>query len=370
MKQHQRVSLAVGAAVTVGLALTSCAANEASAGSGGSSSSSSSSGGSLSGTLNDVGSSAQANAQDSWRQAFQGANSGVTINYDPQGSGAGRTAFLNGGAQFAGSDSALKDEELSGTFKLCKAGTKGIDLPVYVSPIAVVYNVEGVDGLNLDAATLAKIFSGRITTWDDPAIAALNKDAKLPSANIDPVYRSDKSGTTNNFTDYLHQVAPSDWTAEANDVFPFKTGEGALKGSGVVSAVTNGKNTIGYVDKSAAKNLSIAKIKVGDAFVEPTEEGASKIAASSPIAEGREANDIVVQIDRTTTDSAEYPLTLVSNLIACQTYSDAKVGALVKAYASYVASDEGQQAAAKAAGSAPLTGALADKVTAAAASIK
>jgi len=366
--KHSRATLAVGAAVVVGLALTSCAANEAQAGPAGSASSSS--GTSLRGTLNGVGSSAQANAQDAWRQAFQSANSGVTINYDPQGSGAGRTAFLAGGAQFAGSDSALKDEELSGTFKVCKAGTKGIDLPVYVSPIAIVFNVDGLDSLNLDAATLAKIFSGKVTKWDDPAIAALNEDSKLPSANIDPVYRSDKSGTTNNFTDYLHQVAPSDWTQEANDVFPYKTGEGALKGSGVVSAVKGGKNTIGYVDKSAAKDLSIAKIKVGSEFVEPTEEGASKVAESSPIASGREANDIVVQINRKTTDTAEYPLTLVSNLIVCQTYADAKVGSLVKAYAQYVAGAEGQQAATKAAGSAPLTGALAGKVTAAAASIK
>jgi phosphate transport system substrate-binding protein len=277
---------------------------------------------------------------------------------------------MAGGAQFAGSDSALKDEELSGTFKTCKAGTKGIDLPVYVSPIAIVFNVSGLKSLNLDAPTLAKIFSGKITKWNDPAIAALNKGASLPSASIDPVYRSDKSGTTNNFTDYLHQVAPSVWTAEANDVFPFKTGEGALKGSGVVSAVTNGKNTIGYVDKSAAKSLSIAKIKVGSSYVEPTAEGASKIAETSPVASGRAANDIVVQIDRKTTDASEYPLTLVSNLIVCQTYSDAKVGSLIKSYAQYVAGTEGQQAAAKAAGSAPLTGALASKVTAAAATIK
>jgi phosphate transport system substrate-binding protein len=138
----------------------------------------------------------------------------------------------------------------------------------------------------------------------------------------------------------------------------------------VVSAVTNGKNTIGYVDKSAAKSLSIAKIKVGSSYVEPTAEGASKIAETSPVATGRAANDIVVQINRTTTDASEYPLTLVSNLIVCQTYTDAKVGSLVKAYAQYVAGSDGQQAAAKAAGSAPLTGALASKVAAAAGTIK
>ena len=109
---------------------------------------------------------------------------------------------------------------------------------------------------------------------------------------------------------------------------------------------------------------------MGSSYVEPTAEGASKIAETSPLESGREANDVVVKINRKTTDTSEYPLTLVSNLIVCQTYSDAKVGSLIKSYAQYVAGTEGQQAAAKAAGSAPLTGALASKVTAAAATIK
>ena len=370
--KHSRASLAIGAAVTVGLALTSCAANEAQAGSGGSSSSSSSSssGGSLSGTLNGVGSSAQTNAQTAWQKGFQTANSGVTINYDPQGSGAGRTAFESGGADFAGSDAALPAEELSGDFKECKAGTKGIDVPVYVSPVAIVFNLAGVKSLNLDGPTLAKIFSGKIKTWNDPAIAALNKGATLPSSNITPVYRSDKSGTTNNFTDYLHQTAGSVWTQPAADAFPYKTGEGAAKGSGVVSAVTNGKGTIGYVDNSSAGTLSVAKIKVGSSYVAPSAEVASKAAETSPLDPSHKGNDVVVKINRTTTTAGEYPITLVSYLIACQTYQDAAKGKLVKAYAQYVTSNEGQQAAAATAKSAPMTGTLASKAQAAAASIK
>jgi phosphate transport system substrate-binding protein len=368
-----RVGLALGTALTAALALSSCAANEGgSTSSSGSASSSSTTApaANLNGTLNGVGSSAQSNAQTAWQKGFQTAHSGVTVNYDPQGSGAGRTAFEGGGADFAGSDAALKPEELSGSFKMCKSGSKGIDIPVYVSSVAVVYNLAGVKSLNLDATTTAKIFAGKITTWNDPAIAALNKGVSLPSSSITPVYRSDKSGTTNNFTDYLHQAAGSVWTAAADDVFPFKTGEGAAKGSGVVSAVTNGKGTIGYVDNSSVGTLSVAKIKVGSSFVAPSAELASKTAETSPLDSAHTGNDVVVKVNRTTTAAGEYPITLVSYLIACTSYQDAAKGALVKAYAQYVTSTEGQQAAASTAKSAPMTGTLAAKAQAAAASIK
>ncbi len=363
----KRVGLAIGAALAATLTLSSCAANETPSSTG---SSGSSQAAALSGQLNGVGSSAQSNAQDAWRKAFQTTNSGVTVNYDPQGSGAGRTAFIAGGADFAGSDSPLAAADLASTFKVCKAGTKGIDIPVYVSPIALVFNVSGVKTLNLDAATIAKIFKGTIKNWNDPAIKALNAGETFPNLAIDPVHRSDKSGTTNNFTDYLNQVAPSIWTEAKNDVFPYNTGDGALKGSGVVSAVTNGKGTIGYVDNSSAGKLDVAKVKVGTTYVAPTAAGASKIAETSPLAAGDSANDIIVKINRTTTDATEYPITLVSNFIACQTYTDSAKGALVAAYAKYVTSADGQQAAASSAGSAPMTGALLTKAEAAAASIK
>lgn len=368
---HLRAGVAIGAAITAALALTSCASNEpaapsASAGS----SSAASSAATLNGTLNGVGSSAQSNAQTAWAKGFQTTNSGVTVNYNPSGSGAGRTAFEGGGAQFAGSDSALPAAELSADFKLCKSGTKGIDIPVYISPVALVYNLAGVTTLNLDAPTLAKIFSGKITKWNDSAIVALNKDAKLPSTAITPVYRSDKSGTTANFTDYLHQAAASDWNPESADVFPHKTGEGAAKGSGVVAAVTAGKGTIGYVDNSSAGTLSVAKIKVGSTYVAPSADVASKTAETSPLDTAHTGNDVVVKINRTTSDSGEYPITLVSYLIACQTYTDANTGALVSAYAQYLTSTDGQQAAADTAKSAPMTGTLLAKAEAAAKTIK
>jgi len=324
----------------------------------------------LTGTLDGAGASSQGSAQETWVSAFQTANPDVTINYEPSGSGAGREAFIAGGVAFAGSDSALSDEELAGEFAACAPDTKAIDLPVYISPIAVIFNVEGVDTLNLDASTIAKIFKGDITTWDDAAISALNPDATLPAAPITAVHRSDDSGTTKNFADYLGKVAPDVWDAEAADAFPYSGGEAAQGTSGVVDAVTNGSNTIGYADASKAGDLGVAAIKVGEDFVDFTPEAASLVVDASPLVEGREANDIAIKLDRTTTEAGAYPLVLVSYLIACEEYADADSAELVKAYLGYIASDEGQADSAESAGSAPISADLSAKVTEAIESIK
>lgn len=314
--------------------------------------------GSLSGELNGSGASSQSSATDAWVAAFQTANTGVTVNYSPAGSGAGRKAFISGGVAFAGSDSALSNDELAGTFASCKPGTQPIDLPVYISPIALIFNIDGVTKLNLHSATIAKIFSGVITTWNDPEIAALNPEASLPAEPITAVHRSDDSGTTKNFTDYLAKTAPKVWDAPAADTFPYTGGEAAQGTSGVVDAVTNGKNTIGYADASRADSLGVVAVKVGDTFVDYTAAAAALVVTGSPRVEGRSANDIAISLDRTTIDSTHYPLVLVSYLITCQEYADPNVGALVKAYASYVASPAGQAEAAKSAGAAPLSSEL------------
>lgn len=351
------------------LALTSCAANE-----GGATPSESASGApasTLSGELVGIGASSQGTAQDTWIAAFQTANEKVTVNYDPSGSGAGRKAFIAGGSAFAGSDSALSDEELAGSFGTCKADTKAIDIPVYISPIAVIFNVEGVKDLNLDASTLAKIFAGQITSWNDPAIVALNADAKLPDAKINAVHRSDGSGTTKNFADYLNQNAADVWTEKPADDFPAGFGgEGANGTSGVVDAVTNGTNMIGYADASRAGSLGVVKIKVGEKFVGYSAEAAAAVVAESPLVEGRSANDLAIKLDRKTTDPTHYPIVLVSYAIACEEYNDAAQAELVKGYLGYITSEAGQKAAAEKAGSAPLSADLSAKVATAIASIK
>lgn len=355
--------VAVVAAVAA-IALTSCAANE------GGAAAPTNTASSLKGSLAGSGASSQGSAQEAWVAAFQTENPDVTINYSPDGSGAGRKAFIAGGVNFAGSDSALSDDELKSTFAACATGTAAIDLPVYISPIAIIFKIDGVKDLNLDAATTAKIFAGQITSWDDPAIVALNPDAKLPSTAITAVHRSDDSGTTKNFADYLNKNAPDVWTAAPADTFPFQTGEGAKGTSGVVDTVKGGTGTIGYADASKAGDLGVAKIKVGDTFVKYSPEGAAAVVESSPLVEGRGANDIAIKLDRVTTDPTHYPIVLVSYLITCEQYADANIGSLVKAYAGYLAGKDGQAVAAKSAGAAPLSADLSKKVADAIASIK
>jgi phosphate transport system substrate-binding protein len=358
----KRLGSIAAIAIAGTIVLSSCAANETTA--------PAETASTLAGTIAGAGSSAQASAQEAWVAAFQTANPDVTVNYDSVGSGAGRETFISGGTVFAGSDSALSDDELAGEFASCAPGTKAIDLPVYISPIAVIFNVAGVDKLNLDADTLAGIFKGTITTWNDAAIVALNPDATLPSDAIVPVHRSDDSGTTKNFTDYLSKAAPTVWDAAPADPFPYTTGEAAQGTTGVVDAVTNGAFTIGYADASKAGDLGVAAIKVGDNFVDYTAEAAAAVVDASPVVDNREPNDFAIKLDRTTTAAGAYPLVLVSYEIACQEYADPEVATLVKAYLTYIASTEGQAAAAAAAGSAPISSDLAAKVQAAIETIK
>jgi phosphate transport system substrate-binding protein len=261
---------------------------------------------------------------------------------------------------FAGSDSALTDEELTKAATRC--GSAGVfELPNYISAIAVVYHLDGVDKLNLAPATIAGIFNGSITTWNDPKIAADNPDAKLPSTAITPVHRGDKSGTTKNFTDYLSKAAKDVWTAGAVDEWPTQGGEAANGTSGVVASVGGGQGTIGYADESQAGDLGIAKVAVGDKFVSPSAKAAAAVVANSDKVPGRGDYDFAISVNRTTTSAAEYPIVLVSYHIGCVQYDDAAKAEALKAFESYVVSDEGQQAAAKAAGSSPISADLRDQ---------
>ncbi len=347
------------AALALGLSATAC-----SSGNDTSSDTPSGSDSGLSGTLAGGGSSAQDKAQQAWRAAFQTTNPDVTITYDPVGSGDGRANFISGAYAFAGSDSYLKDDEgeLSSAAETC-GGEDAIEVPAYVSPIAVAFNLPGVDTLNLSAKTISEIFDGKITKWNDPAIAEVNGDADLPDTKITPVHRSDDSGTTGNFTDYLSKAGEGAWSYDPDGVWPIKGGEAAEGTSGVVGAVTNGEGAIGYADESAIKDtdLGVVAIGVGSEFNPPSAEGAALVVANSPRAEGRASVDMAIDIDRTITDSGAYPLLLTSYLIACQHYDDAAQADLVKGFLTYIVSADGQAASAAEAGSAPLDSGLADE---------
>src|SRR3954470_17288819 len=250
------------------LALTACgAANEAdSAGGGGESK--------LSGELDGAGASSQQAAMQGWTAGYSGVQPGVTVNYDPVGSGGGREQFLSGGTDFAGSDAALDEEELTAAAERCGGG-EVFELPNYISPIAVVYNLEGVDELNLSPQVIAGIFNQQIKNWSDPAIAADNPGVTLPDLPITPVNRSDESGTTENFTEYLAAAAGEAWPHEPGGNWPVAGGEAAQGTSGVISAVSGGNGTIGYADESQAGELGVASVGVGEEFVAPTADAAA-----------------------------------------------------------------------------------------------
>ena len=324
----------------------------------------------LSGTLTGKGASSMNAAQIAWIAEFQTANPDVTVNYSPDGSGSGRDAFKAGAADFAGSDRAFKDEEMgAGNFATCTDTSDALNLPVFISPIAVIYNVEGVEDLKLDAATIAGIFSGKITNWNAPEIAALNEGATLPDAAITAVHRSDNSGTTENFTDYLAQVAPEVWTEDASGDWPTAyVGEAAKGTSGVVDAVKSGTNTIGYADAGQAPDLDHVQIKVGDQHFGPEAEAAAKLVDNASKVDGRGEHDWALKLDRKAED--QYPIALVAYAMVCEEYKDSAQGALVKEYLSYVTSNEGQQAASAKAGNAPLSSEMEANVKAAIDSIK
>ncbi|PWH06531.1 phosphate ABC transporter substrate-binding protein PstS [Brachybacterium endophyticum] len=322
-----------------------------------------------SGKLAGAGASSAESAESAWTQGFTATNPEASVTYDSVGSGAGREQFLNSGVQFAGTDAALTEDEIKQSSEACQGG-KAFDVPVYISPIAVVFNLKGVDDLQLSPETIAGIFAGDITTWNDPAIAEDNPDVKLPSTKITPVHRSDSSGTTENFTQYLEKTAPKAWKHGEVEDWPVKGGQSGDGTSGLVSVVEGGDGTIGYADASKAGNLGIAKIKVGDEYVEYSPEAASKAVEDSPRVKGREKGDVVIELDRTLDDPSTYPLVLVSYMALCDTYEDKETADLVKSYASYVVSSQGQKAAGEVAGNAPLSDKLSQDATASIEKIK
>ena len=320
----------------------------------------------ISGNFSGAGASSQQAAVEAWIAGFQGTNPDAKVAYNPSGSGAGVSTFLTGATAWAGSDAALSNDEVEQSKSVCASGN-AFDIPVYVSPIAVVFNLKGVSDagkhINMDAATIAKIFDGKITKWNDPAIADQNKDLKLPDTAITVVHRSDKSGTTKNFLSYVKDAAGDAWSYELGENWPNEVGQGAKGTSGVISTVQQADGTIGYADASQAGELGTVAVKVGDDYVPFSAEAASKVVDASPLDESATGdNRVVVKLDHNTTEAGAYPIVLVSYDIACPAYKDADTAKFVKSWLTYVVSDEGQQTAASAAGSAPLSDTMRQKV--------
>ena len=251
------------------------------------------------------------------------------------------------GVDFAGSDSALADDELDGrTGALRRPRQPDRDPRLRLADRGHLQPRRASTACSSRPRRLAKIFAQKIKNWNDPAIAADNPDAKLPDPRISPVNRSDESGTTHNFTDWLSQAAPDVWTYPPDGNWPVKGGEAAEGTSGVVDAVKNGKGTIGYADESQARELGIAKIKVGSEFVAPSADAAAAVLDKS-----KESTDPASTCSRSRStarrSTGTYPVTLVSYQIACTKYDDGRQGRAREGVVQLHHQRRGSQAAAR-----------------------
>ena len=368
-QSRRRIVSVTGVALVGTLALTACGSDNNAKVTPGASGTTSAASNCPTGTLNGEGSSAQKNAIDQAITDFQTACSGTTVNYNPTGSGAGIKQFIAGQVDFAGSDSSLKDKPKAGSTTIEQAdadktcGSPAWNLPMVTGPIAVAYNLKGVDKLILTPAVTAKIFGGTIKTWNDAAIAAINPGVTLPAQAIKVFFRSDESGTTDNFTKYLKAAAPSDWAAEPGKKWTGK-GEGKEKSAGVANAVKATDGGITYAEWSYAKDnkLGIAQIDNGAGPVELTGPAVGKaLEAAAPAGDG---NNLKLKLDYTTKAAGAYPILLVTYEIVCSKAKDPAKATLVKAFLkSFAAADE--QAKLQDIGYAPLPAAIQTKVAAA-----
>jgi phosphate transport system substrate-binding protein len=265
-----------------------------------SSSSTSTSASSSSATISGAGSTFAAPVYQQWGSGI----SGLTVNYNPVGSGAGITALEGKTVDFGASDPPLKPADFA---TLEKVGPVQ-QIPMFLGAITVSYNLPGVkSGLKLDGPTIAEIFLGKIKTWNDPAIAGLNPGVSLPSTPITVIHRSDSSGTTSGFTGFLASVSP-EWKSKVGEgkTVPWPTGTGAKGNAGVAGAVQQTTGSVGYVEQSYAleHKFTYASVKnKAGSYIEPT------LASTSAAAEGVEVPaNLGIKIKNPAAPTA-YPIT-------------------------------------------------------------
>jgi phosphate transport system substrate-binding protein len=295
-----------------------------------------------SGTASGQGSSAQANAISAWIKAYQVSCPEATIEYSSVGSSSGVEAFIAGTGDFTGTDSPMSESAQAEAGARCSDGP-AVHLPMVVGSVALVYNVAGVDALNLAPDTIAGIFSERITVWNDPEIEEDNPNVALPATAILPVHRSDKSGTTDNFTGFLEATSPTAWAHGRGGEWPVPGGTGRRGSNGIVDEVERSDGAIGYVEASYARfhNLPMADIgNAAEGFVALTDESVGLMIADASLAGGE--GDLRLTIDHDTTTPGAYPLALITYEVVCQTGTPA----LVKSFLAYTSSAAGQAEAA------------------------
>ena len=310
MRSNQWLAAAAAAVLAFGLA--ACGSSDESPSGGGSGGSSTSSGAKQGGTINGAGATFPQPVYTEWAARFKD-QTGTTVNYQGVGSGGGIAQFTAGTVDFGATDTAMKPEEEAAAKK------KGdpVHVPTVLGAVTVSYNVNGVDkGLKLDGATIANIFLGKIKKWNDPAIAGLNSGVKLPGTNITVCHRSDESGTTKNFTQFLADYSP-EWKSGpgVDKTVKWPVGTGAKGNDGVAGCVKQTDGAVGYVEQAYAlqNNFTTAAVKNKEGqFVEPS------LAATSAAGEGAEVPDDLKFSTIDAPGPKTYPITAVTFLLVWQ----------------------------------------------------
>jgi phosphate transport system substrate-binding protein len=282
------------------------------------------------------GSTAQTNAIEQFVYAYIRACPGSTLDYNANGSGAGVQQFVDNETDLGGSDKPLDPSKGEPDRARERCGSPAWDLPAVFGPIAVTYNLDGVSTLNLDGPTMAKIFNGSITTWNDPAIKALNTGVNLPATPINVVFRGDKSGTTYNFQKYLDAASNGAWGKGTDEMFAGGVGQAAMGNEGTSAALraTNGSITYNEWSFAVGHQLSMAQIvtSAGPDPVTITTESVGKTIAGATFA--GQGNDLVVDTSSfyRPSQAGAYPIVLATYEIVCSKYPDSATGAAVKAF--------------------------------------
>ena len=324
---HRQRFTAAGLALAA-MALFVAACSSSSSGSGGGSS-----GSGLSGTLNGSGSTLQLVYQQQAIQSFKSIQPSITVNYGGGGSGKGRTDLASNVVQFAGSDSPISSTDLP-LFK----GKTVLYFPILIGPITVSYNLPGIkSGLKLDAPVIAGIFQAKITKWNDPQIAALNPGVKLPSTAITIAHRSDSSGTTQNFSEFLVEGAPSVWKLGSDSTINWPANSrGGNANGGVAQIIKSTAGAVGYVDYADAKASGLTwasiKNKAGN-YIEPSVQSATEAASNAQVKPDLTFSAIWAS------GAQSYPITAQSWVLVYQKQSSSNTTKLLKSYIGYLVGD-------------------------------
>jgi len=329
LRRRRQVTTAGLAVCALALAACSSSSSSSSSTTSSSSASSSASSAALSGTLNGSGSTLQLTYQEAAISAFKSVQSGMTVNYGAGGSGKGRTDLASNVVQYAASDSPIPSSEAS-TFK----GTV-LYFPDVIAPVTVSYNLSGLSKpLQLSAPVIASIFQAKITTWNNSAIAADNPGVTLPSTPITIAVRSDSSGTTQNFTQFLVDATGDGWTLGTSSTIKWPSTARAGNGNGgVASIVKSTPGAVGYVDYSDAKasGLTFANIKnsAGD-YVAPSVAGATAAADSVTVKPNLTFSAIWAS------GASSYPITAQSWVLVYESQPNANTAKLLQAWVGYL----------------------------------